>query len=85
MGKSRSGSCGDAAVEPAKLGSYLRAATENRALVQAFRFALDLTSEQASCVRRQFGGYLRWIAASEVRFAAFPSLMRKVLAHARVE
>jgi A/G-specific adenine glycosylase len=27
----------------------------------------------------------RWIAASEVRGAAFPSLMRKVLAHARVE
>jgi A/G-specific adenine glycosylase len=28
---------------------------------------------------------MRWIAASEVRGAAFPSLMRKVLAHARVE
>ena len=28
---------------------------------------------------------MRWIAASEVRDAAFPSLMRKVLAHARVE
>jgi A/G-specific adenine glycosylase len=28
---------------------------------------------------------MRWIAAPEVRGAAFPSLMRKVLAHARVE
>jgi A/G-specific adenine glycosylase len=28
---------------------------------------------------------MRWLAASEVRGAAFPSLMRKVLAHARVE
>jgi A/G-specific adenine glycosylase len=28
---------------------------------------------------------MRWIATSEVRGAAFPSLMRKVLAHARVE
>jgi A/G-specific adenine glycosylase len=28
---------------------------------------------------------MRWIAASEIRGAAFPSLMRKVLAHARVE
>jgi A/G-specific adenine glycosylase len=28
---------------------------------------------------------MRWIAASEVRGAAFPSLMRKVLAHARIE
>jgi A/G-specific adenine glycosylase len=28
---------------------------------------------------------MRWIAAAEVRGAAFPSLMRKVLAHARVE
>jgi A/G-specific adenine glycosylase len=28
---------------------------------------------------------MRWIAASEVRGAAFPSLMRKVLAHARID
>jgi A/G-specific adenine glycosylase len=28
---------------------------------------------------------MRWIAAAEVRGAAFPTLMRKVLAHARVE
>jgi A/G-specific adenine glycosylase len=30
-------------------------------------------------------GGMRWIAASEVRGAALPSLMRKVLAHARIE
>jgi A/G-specific adenine glycosylase len=30
-------------------------------------------------------GGTRWIAASEVRGAAFPSLMRKVLAHARID
>jgi A/G-specific adenine glycosylase len=30
-------------------------------------------------------GGMRWIAAAEVGGAAFPSLMRKVLAHARVE
>jgi A/G-specific adenine glycosylase len=28
---------------------------------------------------------MRWIAAQDIRSAAFPSLMRKVLAHARVE
>jgi A/G-specific adenine glycosylase len=28
---------------------------------------------------------MRWIAATDIRGAAFPSLMRKVLAHARVE
>jgi A/G-specific adenine glycosylase len=28
---------------------------------------------------------MRWIAASDVHGAAFPSLMRKVLAHARIE
>ena len=30
-------------------------------------------------------GGMRWIAAAEIDGAALPSLMRKVLAHARIE
>jgi A/G-specific adenine glycosylase len=48
-------------------------------------FPLELVVFRAEVPAAAAPDGMRWIAASEVQGAAFPSLMRKVLAHARVE